>query len=183
MSLQQNFQLMANYNQWMNVNLYKASSSLDSVELSKDRGAFFGSVSGTLNHILVGDTIWLKRFASHPGNFKSLDNVRNTPMPSALTEILYVEFVELQRARRQLDLTIVEFVNEAAETDYEMALSYNSTRGIPFCKNFGSLVQHFFNHQTHHRGQLTTLLAQLGIDCGVTDLLLRIPDAKEDDSA
>jgi uncharacterized damage-inducible protein DinB len=169
---------MANYNQWMNENLYKASSSLTAVELLKERGAFFGSVSGTLNHILVGDTIWLKRFASHPGNFKSLDSVRNTPMPSALTEILHVEFAALQHARQQMDSKIIEFADEVAETDYEIDLTYNNTKGIQFCKNFGSLVQHFFNHQTHHRGQLTTLLAQLGLDCGITDLLVRIPDAE-----
>lgn len=66
MSLKQHFDLLASYNQWMNSKVYEATSQLTATDLAKDRGAFFGSILGTLNHIVVGDTIWLKRFAQTP---------------------------------------------------------------------------------------------------------------------
>jgi uncharacterized damage-inducible protein DinB len=177
MSLKQNHELMGSYNQWMNENLYKVSSSLKPSEMLTDRGAFFGSILGTLNHILVGDTIWLQRFSSHPANFTSLDTLKNIQLPASLDETMHVEYSALWQARRELDLTIVKFVAEVSDEDYAFNLRYQNTKGISYCKNFGLLVQHFFNHQTHHRGQLTTLLSQAGLDSGVTDLLMIIPDA------
>ncbi|MEE9321056.1 MAG: DinB family protein [Granulosicoccus sp.] len=176
MSLKKNHELMANYNQWMNENLYKVSSRLEPSELLADRGAFFGSILGTLSHILVGDTIWLKRFSSHPANFTSLDNLRTIQPPASLDEITHTEFSALRQARREMDATIVKFAYEVSDEEYAFNLRYQNTKGLPYCKNFGFLVQHFFNHQTHHRGQLTTLLSQAGIDSGVTDLLMKIPD-------
>jgi uncharacterized damage-inducible protein DinB len=168
---------MANYNQWMNENLYEVSSSLQPSELLADRGAFFGSILGTLNHILVGETIWLKRFSSHPANFASLENLKTTQLPASLDEITHAEFSALRQARRDMDATIVKFTCEVSDEEYAFNLRYQNTKGIPYCKNFGFLVQHFFNHQTHHRGQLTTLLSQTGLNPGVTDLLMKIPDA------
>ena len=159
MALKQNFELMAKYNQWMNENIYSASAKLDDTELTKDRGAFFGSVLGTLNHILLGDTIWLKRFAGHPTNFNSLDYVRALPSPSALLKLMYSEFDSLKDARIKMDAVIINFSIEASELDYEQVLAYKNTKALPFEKKFAYLVQHFFNHQTHHRGQVTTLLS------------------------
>lgn len=177
MSLKHSHELMGNYNQWMNENLYKVSSSLQIPELLADRGAFFGSILGTLNHILVGDTIWLKRFSSHPANFISLGSLRVIQLPASLDETIHADFSDLWQARREMDSTIVKFVSEASDEDYAFNLHYQNTKGIPYCKNFGLLVQHFFNHQTHHRGQLSTLVSQAGLDPGVTDLLMKIPDA------
>lgn len=68
MELQPHFALMAFYNQWMNAKVYDAASKLTAAELNEERGAFFGSIFGTLNHIVVADTIWLKRFATHPSS-------------------------------------------------------------------------------------------------------------------
>jgi uncharacterized damage-inducible protein DinB len=175
MTIKQNFELMAKYNQWMNEQVYKAAADLSHAQLIEDRGAFFGSILGSLNHILVGDTIWLKRFATHPSKYNSLDYVDSLPKPSALSETLYPDFNELQKARIIMDAVIVNFSLEASEQDYEHELSFNDTKGQPFNKKFGFLVHHFYNHQTHHRGQVTTLLSQLGIDVGVTDLLTLIP--------
>ena len=84
MSLKSNFELMADYNQWMNKSIYKAASGLSNSELSKNRGAFFNSIIGTLNHILVGDIIWLKRFSKHPSQLKALDSVRELQSPQSL---------------------------------------------------------------------------------------------------
>ena len=178
MALEQNFELMAKYNQWMNKQVYSAAAELDDLELREDRGAFFGSILGSLNHILVGDIVWLKRFAEHPKNYKSLQYLNSLSKPLVLTEILHSDFNELQKARIKMDEVIVKFSMEASEKDYELGLSFKNMKGQPFKKNFGFLVQHFYNHQTHHRGQVTTLFSQQGIDVGVTDLLALIPEAE-----
>ena len=174
MSLVQQFQLMADYNCWMNDNLYGAASTLSAADLAEDRGAFFGSILGTFNHLLVADTIWLQRFAHHPNRFPALQPLLKTPVPRALDETLHEDFKTLRKARHQMDATILTFVNETVESDYERLLAYRNTKGDSFERHFGHLVLHFFNHQTHHRGQITTLLSQQGIDYGVTDLVLRI---------
>ncbi len=176
MALKENFELMASYNQWMNTQIYTSVAHLDAIELSKDRGAFFGSILGTLNHILVGDIIWLKRFSDHPSNYQSLNTVRLLAPPTALSEILYPEFDMLFQARNKMDADIINFIAETSEKDYEYGLPYRNTKGLPFVKKFGLLVNHLFNHQTHHRGQLTTILNQQNIEVGITDLLAVIPE-------
>ena len=176
MSQKNNFELMAKYNQWINSQFYQAAEQLSQEELDQDRGAFFGSISSTFNHILVGDILWLKRFANHPVNFTSLDSLRNFETPSSLDQQLYKNFEELQKVRQQIDQIIRSLCEEIQESALEHKLSYNNSKGLPFHKNFGSLLQHLFNHQTHHRGQVSTLLYQQGIDVGMTDLLMKIPD-------
>ena len=176
MGLKANFELMAIYNQWMNENIYSLVSRLDESEISKDRGAFFGSIIGTLNHILVGDTIWLKRFADRQYQFTSLNYVSSIDRPEALDTILYSDIDNLAKARKKMDETILQFTNELTEKCLSTSISYIDTKGVPFTKNFSHLLQHFFNHQTHHRGQVSTLLSQAGLDIGVTDLLAKIPD-------
>lgn len=176
MSQKNNFELLAKYNQWINSRFYQAAEQLSQEELDQNRGAYFGSISGTFNHILVGDILWLKRFANHPVNFTSLDALRNFETPPSLDQQLYKNFKELQKVRRQIDEMIRSLCGQIQETDLEHKLSYSNSKGLPFQKNFGSLLQHLFNHQTHHRGQASTLLTQQGIDVGVTDLLMKIPD-------
>ena len=176
MMLKQNFELMADYNQWMNKNLYEAASQLSASELAENRGAFFGSVLGTLNHILVGDTVWLKRFSKHTSLLKSLDYIRSLESPQALNSILYTEFEKLLSARIKMDSTILAFTQELTVEVLSSSLVYRNTKGVSFTRNMGALIQHFFNHQTHHRGQVTVLLNQAGIDVGVTDLLVSIPN-------
>jgi len=171
MSLKNHFELMARYNQWMNTRIYDASSRLAASELHADKGAFFGSVFGTLSHIMVGDMIWLKRFADHPASFRALEPVRPMPHPYSLAQPLYGEFESLRAARGAMDEVIVALAEEAADADYMQQLTYANSKGQVFTDPFGPLVQHFFNHQTHHRGQVSTLLCQARIDVGVTDLV------------
>lgn len=177
MSLKSNFELMADYNRWMNESVYLAASKLSVDELSKDRGAFFGSIIGTLNHILVGDIVWLKRFSDHPSESKTLDYVRALDKPKSLDAILYPEFKNLENARIKMDEVIQDFAQEITDGALASNLSYSNTKGEPFSKNFAHIIQHFFNHQTHHRGQVSTLLSQAGVEVGVTDLLVKIPNA------
>jgi len=173
--MKENLELMAAYNQTMNQRVYESTSSLSKDELDKERGAFFGSISGTLNHILVGDIIWLQRFAGHEAGFESLDSVRLLAAPNSLGSCLYEDFAELTAARRRVDAVMVQFTAELSESVIASVLMYNDTAGRPFKRRLGFLVQHLFNHQTHHRGQVSTLLFQAGVDIGMTDLMMCIP--------
>jgi uncharacterized damage-inducible protein DinB len=169
--------LLASYNTWMNSNLYKAAATLAPEEIAADRKAFFGSLLGTLNHIAVGDTVWLKRFATHPGNHSALEPILGRATPTALDQLLFDGLPALWEYRQQLDRTIEEWAASLSENDLMQPLSYKSMKGIAAAKPFSGLVLHFFNHQTHHRGQATVLLSQAGVDVGITDLLMLVPDA------
>ena len=170
-------QLMAGYNQWMNLRLYQAASSLGADQLHQDQGAFFGSVFGTLQHIAVADTIWLLRFATHPAGFASLTPLQNGPKPTALNQPLFAHWSELQAYRQNLDAMMLAWSQEIQTAHITQPLHYVNMAGMKQCKALGPLLTHFFNHQTHHRGQASTLLHQFGVDVGVTDLLALIPDA------
>lgn len=176
MSSKKNFVLMAEYNKWINESIYSAVSGLSFEELIKDRGAFFGSIIGTLNHILVADIIWLRRFACHPKSFSALEGIKSKPIPDKLDSIVFLELDLLKQERESLDNIILAFVNQLSDDVLATNLSYQNTKGISYSKCLAHLMQHFFNHQTHHRGQVSTLLSQLGIDLGVTDLLVKIPN-------
>lgn len=171
------FELLANYNQWMNAKVYEAAGRLSVDDLAADRGAFFGSILGTLNHLVVADTIWLKRFAAHPTSRPSLQQVVDLPNPQGLDQILFDDFAALSEHRAWLDERIIHWIDELTDGDFIQTLHYKNTKGVPFSKPFSNVLSHFFNHQTHHRGQVTTLLSQAGEDVGATDLLLLIPDA------
>lgn len=176
MSLKPHFELLATYNQWMNAKVYQAAGQLSRADLAKDRGAFFGSILGTLNHILVGDIIWLKRFATHPSCLNSLREVTELENPASLDQILFNDFGSLSEQRVWLDRQIINWTAGLSEVDLDFVLSYHNTRGVAARKRYSGLMLHFFNHQTHHRGQVSTLLTQAGVDIGLTDLLAQIPD-------
>jgi uncharacterized damage-inducible protein DinB len=167
--------LMANYNSWMNARLYDAAGRLDASALSADRGAFFRSILGTLNHVVVADVIWLQRFASLPAAGPTLETVTGMATPVALDQILCDDLAELREIRDRLDRVITAFCDALGEADLDSILSYGRTDGVSQRKRLGPLISHFFNHQTHHRGQVTTMLSQAGVDVGVTDLNALIP--------
>jgi len=151
---------MAQYNRWMNERLYAVCERLPDDVRKEDRQAPFRSIHGTLNHLMVGDRLWMGRFTGQPFTVDSLE------------EELYVDFQELRTAREALDGEILAWVETLDEARLAADLTFTSVvspqrRVLPLW----FAVQHFFNHQTHHRGQLTTLLWQAGEDFGVTDLL------------
>lgn len=176
MSLVSHVRLMASYNEWMNGQVYAAARRLSDEALALDRQAFFGSILGTLNHLVVADTIWLKRFCTHPAEFGALAAVADLPMPAALDQILFPDIRALQAQRQMLDGVITALAAEVTGVDLDQVFRYTNTKGVPAAKHFFSVLMHFFNHQTHHRGQVTTLLFQAGVDVGVTDLISRIPN-------
>lgn len=151
---------MARYNRWMNERLYDCCAGLSDAERKRDAGAFFRSIHGTLNHLLLADRIWMGRFTGRPFPAKSLD------------QELYADFDELRAERAATDAAITQWVDGLTEADLAGELAYTGmTNPAPRRCPLWFAVTHFFNHQTHHRGQLTTLLFQRGIDPGVTDLI------------
>ncbi len=177
MSRQQQFVLMGRYNRDMNQRLFAAASKLEDDQLCSNMGAFFQSILGTLNHLYVADVMWLQRFAA--GSFAGascLDSVALLAKPTALNQIIYSELEVFLPARKSLDVTICHWSEALQEEDLDRPFSYKNSKEADFCKPFGLVLQHFFNHQTHHRGQLTTLLSQQGVEVGVTDFLLWIDE-------
>lgn len=166
---------MADYNRWMNVRMFDAAAQLDDTTLAADKGAFFGSILATLNHIAVADTIWLHRFAQHAAGFASLDELSGFPRPTSLSQVLAPDLAGLRSYRDTLDDLILRWVAELRPEHLSADIAYSNMAGLRSGRNFGALLQHFFNHQTHHRGQVSTLLFQAGVDVGVTDLLALIP--------
>jgi uncharacterized damage-inducible protein DinB len=169
--------LMASYNQWMNERLYASAAVLSAEALSADRKAFFGSILGTLNHIATGDILWLQRFASHPVQYAALAHVAAMPKPAALDDMHAADLAGLWKLRRDLDQSTLALADEVHEEELDQPISWVNRKGIAMRREFFPLLVHFFNHQTHHRGQVTTLLSQEGIDMGSTDLLELIPQA------
>ena len=166
--------LMATYNQWMNRKVYDAAGTLTHAQLTLDRQAFFGSILGTLNHLMLGDTVWLKRFAEHPAHFAALAPLNGIATPGDLKQLAFANLAELSAHRAWLDQLIIDWTHSLHESHLDQHLRYHNMRGVAAEKPFFGLLVHFFNHQTHHRGQVTTLLSQAGVDVGITDLLALI---------
>src|SRR5471032_564042 len=172
--------LMAAYNAEMNQKLYAAAARLPHDELSAERKAFFGSILGTMNHLVAADTIWLQRFASHTGadgaQNMALAAALTLPKPDSLSSQAAANLPDLLKLRLEIDAIITQWAAHMREDDLRQPLVYALMNGERHSKNLGSVLLHFFNHQTHHRGQTTTLLSQAGVDIGVTDLLAWIPE-------
>lgn len=175
MLLRDHVRLMAEYNNWMNKKIFEACESLRPDKITENRGAFFGSILGTLNHLVVGDTLWLQRFSRAFDSYRELDPVAELPQPEALNSILFAQFSELKIRRDLLDHVFVTFAEAVKEEDLLRVVRYNNLKGETSTKLLFSLLLHVFNHQTHHRGQVTTLLSQSEVDIGVTDLVTIIP--------
>ena len=163
---------MARYNRLMNERLYAVASELSDEERKRDLGAFFRSVHGTLNHLLLADRAWLGRFTHDRAVFESLDaEGRPITLTGTLDQELYADFTALCRERAQTDVAIENFVEGLTPERLVTPLTYRTSKGERCEHPLWWALSHFFNHQTHHRGQVTTLLFQLGHDPGVTDLI------------
>jgi uncharacterized damage-inducible protein DinB len=167
--------LMAEYNRWMNRRMFDAALGLPAAEAERDRGAFFGSLGQTLNHIAVADSIWLHRFAQHPDATALRSALVDVPVPGSLRQPMAPSLPALRIFRSALDEHILGWARSLTETQLGGSLHYANLAGVAQSKPFAVLVLHFFNHQTHHRGQASTLLFQAGVDVGVTDLVAFVP--------
>jgi len=175
LSLKAHLSLMAHYNAGMNGRLIETVRPLSHADLTAPRGAFFGSILGTMNHLVVADLMWLNRI--RPQAFgQSLTALDALPKPIALTDMPCPDLTTYEPMRRQLDALLCDFIEGLGEDDIAAPLAYRNSKGMPFTKTLGLVLGHVFNHQTHHRGQITTLISQAGLDIGVTDLIAMVPD-------
>ena len=159
MNLQDYATTMAHYNRWMNEKVYAAAATLTDAQRKQNQGAFFGSIHRTLNHILLGDQVWMQRLHGE-----------KVLMTSPGQE-LFSDFEALRAARAETDerlLTWAQSLDHHSDTATLtfFSVTYQKQRTL----SHSVVALQLFNHQTHHRGQVTTLLSQLGVDVGVTDL-------------
>lgn len=154
------FRKLAEYNRKFNESVYEVCGRLSEEERRRDMRAFFGSIHATLNHILVADTIWIGRLNGRPVTITSLD------------QELHADFASLARARKLTDEDLEQTVANLRPEDIDGSINYKSIfANKESTSRRGRILMHVFNHQTHHRGQVTTLLSQLGHDVGVTDFI------------
>jgi len=150
---------MARYNEWMNSRLYALCATLPEEDLHADRGAFFKSIYSTLNHIAYADLAFLSRFTGEPA------------IVPELGVDLFRNFAALRAEREAIDERLIAWTATLTPQWLAETLTYTSkVDGVTRTRPRWLLVGHLFNHQAHHRGQVTTLLAQQGHDLGSTDL-------------
>ncbi|MEO6027518.1 MAG: DinB family protein [Candidatus Binatia bacterium] len=165
------YQALARYNAWMNEQMYALAATLDDGDRRRDLGAFFGSLHGTLNHILWADRIWLWRFTNDATIGQSRDRDGSPIRIGMHDQMLYSDFADLRRERSATDRHIVLWAAGFTPELLAAPVRYQSMNGSPREHPLWMAVTHFFNHETHHRGQATTLLRQRGHDPGVTDFM------------
>jgi len=150
-SLKQHFMMFAAYNEWANQRVYEAAEDLTADEWQRDTGAFFGSMMGTLNHVLVADRIWMKRFTGEG------------QAPAGLDTILFRDFAKLRGARETEDRGIVRWVGSLGEKALSGRFTYMTATDMrTISQRLAPALAHFFNHQTHHRGHAHMILTSLG---------------------
>jgi len=166
------YQALARYNAWMNEKIYAVASALPDAERLRDMGAFFRSIHGTLNHLLLTDRAWLWRFTGDARVGGSRDAAgKPITMTGRLDQELYADFEQLRRERARTDADVTAFAAALTPERLSEEITYRTTAGVEQRHVLWWAVSHFFNHQTHHRGQVTALLKQAGRDPGVTDLI------------
>ena len=167
-----NYRFLARYNRWMNQRLYAACEQLTDAQRKADQGAFFKSIHMTLTHLVLADKMWLARFAVQGVDFAALSPaLLAVPKGSDYTSDLHPDWADLKATRDQLDAAIEHWLAEMQQEFLASTLQYANTKGVPRAHPAWQALTHFFNHQTHHRGQVTTLLSQSGVDMGTTDLI------------
>jgi uncharacterized damage-inducible protein DinB len=153
---------MADYNRWQNRNLYGCADKLSDQQRKEQRGAFFGSIHGTLSHLVWGDQIWMSRFAGTP-------RPKAAGIPDSIA--MYESWDDLKHERAVFDEVMIAWAEKLDPKWLEGDLTwFSGAAGREVTKPKGMLVAHMFNHQTHHRGQVHCMLTQCGVRPGATDL-------------
>jgi uncharacterized damage-inducible protein DinB len=159
-SMKAHYAAFARYNQWANRRLYDAAAMLNDAEYRADRGAFFKSMHGTLNHILTADWVWMHRFTGEG------------PSPTRLDQINHEQLADLRAAREVEDRRIIAYIDGLSDGALAGTIRYRRvSTPEEFVQPLAPALAHFFNHQTHHRGQAHSILCSFGRRDLVLDLL------------
>lgn len=154
------FKMLADYNRWANLQAYDAAEHLSDAEFREDRGAFFGSMHGTLNHLLVTDRLWMHRFDG------------SGEPPAALRVVLHEDLAGLRAAREAQDRHIIHWVDTLDDAALAADVTYTSVlRPGAITHPLHLAIAHMFNHHTHHRGQCHMILTSMGKPSLALDLL------------
>jgi uncharacterized damage-inducible protein DinB len=170
LSLSKNFRMMSRYNQRINTQLMNSCLALSNDLLEKDTHSFFPNIISYWNHILFGDLILIGRLALNEIGKLSTQDLSVFPTPKTPQDIYYNRLSDIAVLREQVDALIVQYCTNLTEEDCEKFITYTTTDGVYITKAVADVTQHIFNHQTHHRGQLTCVLSQFGVDYGCMDL-------------
>ena len=155
-----NIALMARFNAWANDRLYGCVAGISEEAYREDRKAYFGSIHNTLNHLLVVDRLWTHRIEGSDHDIKSLD------------QILYGDFESLRAARKTEDQALVDLVDGLSEEELRSPVTYGRMiGGGTHTTQRDHILITLYNHQTHHRGQVHTMLTQQGIDPPPLDVI------------
>ena len=155
--------LMAKYNRWQNMQLERVLQTLDKDELMRERGAFFGSIFKTINHLCWGDQMWMGRFDGGPAPEGGIKG----------SVELFPTLATWSAERFRLDGRIRLWAEKVHNVELAGTLTwYSGAAGREVTKPMGVVVTHFFNHQTHHRGQVHAMLTAAGAEAPVSDLFL-----------
>jgi len=163
-AMKAHLQRMAAYNRWANARLYEAEGKLSPEAFAAPRTGYFPSLLKTLNHILVGDQVWMGRLDGTGSSITSLD------------QILHIDLAALKAARVAMDNRIVAYVDAVVPARLEEDLVYRTMAGDPMRTQVAQVLAHFFNHQTHHRGQAHAMLSSTEIAPPSLDLILFLRD-------
>ena len=150
--MREHFRMFAGYNEWANRRLYDAAAKLPDADYRAERGAFFGSVHRTLNHLLVADRIWMRRFTNEG------------PIHTRLDEVPCGDLATLRLEREAEDRRIIGYVDGLDAEKLAAKFSYQTIASpMDITQKLAPALTHFFNHQTHHRGQAHVILTVLGV--------------------
>ncbi|GAB7219595.1 DinB family protein [Vibrio comitans] len=176
MDLSSNFRILALYNQRMNDKLMEVCNQLTYGQLHQNTNSFFPTVMAHWNHILFGDLIMLQRLVAN--NLVSIDTkeLNQLPTSKSTSDIFVSDLSELVKLRKTVDLIYIDITNQFTADSYNQLVRYTTTEEQVIERTVGEFCQHLFNHQTHHRGQLTCLLSQFDLDFGCTDLPVIVPE-------
>jgi uncharacterized damage-inducible protein DinB len=158
--MKKHFMMFAAYNRWANGRIYDAAAQLSEEAFARDTGAFFKSMMGTLNHVLVADRVWMKRFTGEG------------EAPATLDTILHADFAKLRAAREAEDNRIAKWVGSLGDKAFGGRFTYMTVTDMrTISQRLAPALDHFFNHQTHHRGQAHMILTSLGEPSVQLDLI------------
>ncbi|MGF1802311.1 DinB family protein [Vibrio gigantis] len=176
MDLSSNFRMLALYNQRMNNQLLNVCSTLTYEQLHQNTNSFFPTIMAHWNHILFGDLIMLQRLVANELVSVEPTVLEQLPVSKLVSDTFASNLDELYELRELVDSIYIEITNQLSAGSCNQVVRYTTTEGQVIDRTVGEFFQHIFNHQTHHRGQLSCLLSQLGLDYGCTDLPMIVPE-------
>jgi uncharacterized damage-inducible protein DinB len=165
------FQLLSKYNAKADAQMMGVLEKLSPEQISKDVKSFYGSILGLLNHVLVSDTLWLKRFRTQFPDLAVINPKLPTFNMESWKDIIWPSLAGLKPLRIAVDEAIVQACDLLTEKQYASIMSYKNWDGKEVQKTTWLVLLHMFNHQTHNRGQIAMILDQMGVENDYSGML------------